>query len=314
MYNTNMTHALFKKSIDKGDNMTLLQLHYFVTVAQTGQFTAAAKKLNMSQPPLSYQIKQLEENLGTKLFIRGPRSLKLTDAGMQLYDRALQILAMVDNTKKSIHNFEKGIEGVLSIGVISSASYLLPNEAMKTYLIDHPNVKYEVHEGTSFYIIDLIKKGIVDVAIVRTPFPVDGLSVQHLSKESMVAVIPSSNELAQKEDADCVTINELAKQPLVIYRRFEHLLTHVFSLKGIQPIFRCKNDDARTTLQWATQGFGVGIVPLSATLNTKDNNDIVIKPINHNDFETSLSIVWKENREPTPLEEIFINLIQSSFE
>lgn len=102
--------------------MDLRQLTYFLAIAEEGQITAAARRLNMAQPPLSQQMKALEEELGVELFLREPRSVTLTDAGEILYRRARQLITLADSTRREIGDFKSGLRGTLSIGTVSSSA------------------------------------------------------------------------------------------------------------------------------------------------------------------------------------------------
>ena len=98
--------------------MDIRSLQYFITVAEELNITKAAEKLHMSQPPLSAQIKGLEAELGTQLFIRGNRRLKLTECGQLLYRRAKEIISLTDKTKSEIHSMGEGVRGTISIGLV----------------------------------------------------------------------------------------------------------------------------------------------------------------------------------------------------
>lgn len=100
--------------------MNIKQLQYFVTIVENGTITAAAKKLGISQPPLSAQMKLLEEELGVTLMERGGRQIRLTDAGRILYRRAVSIVELTDTTLKELTDFRTGISGVLRLGTVSS--------------------------------------------------------------------------------------------------------------------------------------------------------------------------------------------------
>lgn len=101
--------------------MDIRQLKYFLTITEEEQITAAARRLRIAQPPLSQQMKGLEDELGITLFKRGPRHIQLTDAGKLLANRARQILELSDSTVREIDDFKRGLKGTLSIGTVSSS-------------------------------------------------------------------------------------------------------------------------------------------------------------------------------------------------
>lgn len=145
-------------------------LHYFVSVVEAGTISAAAKKLNMCQPPLSLSMKQLEEELGVQLLIRGSRKISCTEAGLTLYRRAKDILALYDTCKKELQDLDHKMRGTIHLGVISSSEATLLGNEMDRFITNYPNVNFELSEANTYEQIDNLEKRIIDVAIVRTPF------------------------------------------------------------------------------------------------------------------------------------------------
>ena len=149
--------------------MDIKQLTYFITIVEEGTITHAANKLHMAQPPLSTQLKLLEDELGTKLLERGARKIKLTDAGKILYKRAKHIVEITNSTTKEIEEFWKGIQGTLRLGTISSSGTVLLSKRIVDFNKQYPNIKFEIHEGNTYELIEKINSGIIEVGIVRTP-------------------------------------------------------------------------------------------------------------------------------------------------
>ena len=287
--------------------MDLKQLKYFLNIAEEGQITAAAKKLHMAQPPLSYQLNLLEKELGVTLVRRGPRNIELTDAGRLLYKRAEQLLDMASSTKHEVQSCGKGLSGVLSIGTISSSVGIIPNFNMLEFTEHYPEVRFEIYEGNTFSVIEMLEKHIIDLGIIRTPFKHNMLECRYLSLEPMVAVMTEKFLCGAAQNI--ITIEELKNKPLIFYRRFEDLITSVFKEFQIEPFICCKNDDARTTLTWAKEGFGIGIVPKSALLTT-DCSKLISKDILHDKMHTRIAVTWLKNSFLSPLAERFIELFQ----
>ena len=113
--------------------MDLKQLEYFVTVINEGTISSAARKLNLSQPPLSAQMKSLEQEIGSQLFFRGPRQIELTEAGRILYERSKDILDLSSRTLQELSDYRKGKSGVLRIGIVSSAHDLMAQRAFRPF-------------------------------------------------------------------------------------------------------------------------------------------------------------------------------------
>ncbi|OKP70087.1 LysR family transcriptional regulator [Paenibacillus helianthi] len=283
--------------------MDIRQLKYFMAIAEEGQITSAARKLQMAQPPLSQQLKLLEEELGVKLVERGPRSIQLTEAGIILRDRAQQILELTDSTTRELKDFVKGISGTLSIGTVSSSAATLLQERLMEFHLVYAGVKFEIHEGNTYRVLDLLNKGIVEVGIVRTPFNSAGLECVYTSSEPMIAVMAPEYDWTGGEPE--IEIGELRKQPLIIYRRFEQLIRETCLEHGFDPQVFCMNDDARTTLLWANAGLGIGIIPRSAFI-LANNSNVLSKEIRSDSLNTRVAAVWMKDKYLSSLAEKFI--------
>ena len=283
--------------------MDLRQLKYFLTIAEEGQITLAAKKLKMAQPPLSQQLKLLENELGVKLVERGSRHIQLTEAGKILWNRAQHILELSDSVVKEINDFSKGVRGTLSIGTVSSSGATLLNEKMSEFRKQFSGMKFEVYEGNTFAIVDLLNKGIIEVGIVRTPFKTLNFECRYAKKEPMIAVM--ANEYNWNTKSPFVSIGELKDKPLIIYRRFEQLISDTCIEDGFEPEIFCINDDARTTLLWANAGLGIGIVPKSA-FELSANHNLLYKEIKSEKLVTQITAIWIKDRYISSLAEKFI--------
>ncbi|SDP61966.1 LysR family transcriptional regulator [Selenomonas ruminantium] len=272
--------------------MDLKQLHYFMTIVTEQQITAAAKKLNMTQPPLSYQMKLLEKELGTQLFNRGSQYIELTEAGRLLARRAQQLLDMADNTIREIDELSQSLQGTLSIGTISSSGSILLSPGMQRFHREYQGVHFEIHDANTYQLIEELEKGIIEIGIVRTPFNTSPFNCQFLNTEPMAAVMTADLDWCPEQER--ITVAELDERPLIIYRRFQQLLQEVFDQKQIKPEIYCRNDDARTTVLWANAGLGIGIAPLSA-VELAAHEHLHIKIIDEPALETHIAAVWRRN-------------------
>lgn len=242
--------------------MDIKQLTYFLAIAEEGNISAAAKKLHISQPPLSLQLKLLEEELGVVLLERGPRKSTLTDAGRLLYKHARYILQLVENAEREIQDFGNGIQGTLRLGTISSSGTILLGERMRLFHQAAPNIRFEIHEGNTFQLLDMLHANIIEMAVVRTPFLADEIVCHDLEEEPMAAVACRSF-FSDLPDGP-LHLRDLKDKPIIFYRRYESLVMAAFRDEGIEPDVFCKNDDARTSLLWARAGLGIAIVPKSS--------------------------------------------------
>ena len=276
--------------------MNLKQLEYFVAIVEEGQITAAARRLHISQPPLSYELAQLERELGTKLVIRGPRGVTPTEAGRLLYERATTMLALANATAREVSGLGRGLTGTVCMAVCASAAGLVPSTRLGE-LASAPGVSFEVREGTVPEVIDLVTSGIAEVGVVRTPFTSAGLRCRYAPAEPLVAVMPPRLEVGDEME---VSLEELARAPLVCDRRLSQQVRHALSARGLEARVACETEDERTTCAWAASGMGVGLVPQSL-LRVCDTGDQFIKVITEKDLESRSAVIWKADRALTPL-------------
>lgn len=273
--------------------MNYRQLYYFVTIVESGNITAAAKKLELSQPPLSKQIMALEEELGIKLMERSSRKITLTDAGFLMYQRAKSIISMMETTADEMTHFEQNQQGVLRLGTISSCGSSLLKDCLVEFCALYPHVTFEICEDNTYELLEKLKKGMIETAIVRTSFNSDGFECIYGKEEPLVAV--GKSELLPQNGKDTISLEELSDLPLNYYRRFEHIILPAFQNRGLTPNFFCKSDDARTPLMWAQAGLGVAVVPRSICQLFASDGLTVVKTIDCGEFLTKMAAVYKKD-------------------
>ena len=244
--------------------MDIKQLHYFTTVVEEKTVTAAAEKLHMTQPPLTMQLHALESELGCKLFERKGRTLSLTDAGQHMYRRALEIIGMCDNAQREMKDYRNGTVGTLRIGVISSVQGTLFTKILKEYHDRYPNIKISVFSANTYQLLEKLQNREIDTAITRTPFSAAKLHAEYIRTEEIHAIGKSDFFGKAAADGTDITLAELARLPLIIYRRWQKVIESVFESAGLSPNICCVNDDARMTLLLALNGLGVGLLHPSA--------------------------------------------------
>lgn len=250
--------------------MEIRQLRYFTAVVEEGTVTGAARRLNMTQPPLTAQLHGLEEELECSLFRHEGRRLHLTEAGRTFYQRACAILGMCTATAAEMEHFRAGTAGTLHIGVVSSVQNTLFLEWITQFSSIYPQIRYELYSGNTYQLLEQLRTSQIDLAIIRTPFSAPDAEILPLRRESIMAVgLPS---FFQDQPLPAVSVGtdekislpRLSKLPLIFYRRWEDILMSRFEAAGYTPYIRCCNDDAQTTFSLAKSGLGVGILPASA--------------------------------------------------
>lgn len=271
--------------------MDIKQLAYFIAIVEEGNISAAAKKLHLSQPPLSHQLKLLEQELNLQLLERGPRSVRLTEAGKVLYKRAQNILELAELARKELNDLGSGLSGTLHLGTVSSSGAALLGWRMGEFHRQYPQVTFEIHEGNTFELLELLSSGIIEVAIVRTPFNNETVECLYLDEEPMIA---AGIRTFFQQDSSTITLRSLSQMPIIIYRRFERVLLTAFDNAGQEPQIFCISDDARTALMWAEAGLGVAIVPLTA-YQIMPHRNIIYQKIDNAHLYTKIAAIWRKD-------------------
>ncbi|MBM6873100.1 MAG: LysR family transcriptional regulator [Lactobacillus crispatus] len=282
--------------------MNLKQLRYFLVVAEEKQITAAAKRLYIAQPPLSYQLKQLEKELGAQLFKRTAHGIELTDAGQIFQSYANEIISLAQNAENQVHKTISGELGTIAIGMASSSTGLIPMNSFNELRKYYPEISFDIYEDNTYGILDKLEKKTIDLGIVRTPYNQTGLNTKTLTTEKMMAISVDPDFQQKKE----LRIKDLADQPLIIYRRFEDIFNQTFAHHGLKPFYAVKCDDSRTAITWAKRKMGVALVPESIATTYAQENMIAIK---HANWITHLQLVWRKDHQVTPLMKKIIDAI-----
>lgn len=290
--------------------MNSKQLHYFVTIVESGSFTAAAQVLGLSQPPLSKQLMALEEELGVTLLVRGSRKAKPTEAGAFLYERAKSILAVMDSTQKHLQGFKSSVRGVLKLGTISSSGHMLTGEFLKDFCRDYPNVRFELTEGNTYELLEHLKNGLIECAILRTPFNSEGFQCCYGPKEPLLAV-GQCRYFEPLPPGTAIRLTDLAGKPLIYYRRFESIISSAFQNIGVEPDIFCRNDDARTCLLWAGTGLGVALVP-ETICSLPIARPLSRHPISSDLTVTRMAAVYKEKGYVSDMARAFVEHLRQS--
>ena len=204
--------------------MDLRGLHYFSVVAEELNFTRAAQRLSMSQPPLSNQIKALEEELGTPLFLRGGRTLQLTEAGKLLYRRAAQLLDLAERTREEVGSLAMGLSGTLCLGSVAGLAPFLAARWLAGFREEYPLVRFEIVNGSSDDIIDQIQRGYIELGLIAAPYDDEHLEGIPVGSEPWCAIMSERNPLAAEPDAP-LPLKEIGASQQISVKYLEQIIT-----------------------------------------------------------------------------------------
>ena len=244
-------------------DIELRHLRYFVAVAEELHFGRAALRLHLAQPPLSQQIRKLEDILGYSLFLRTSRAVKLTSAGEVFLERARRTLRNVREDVEEARSVGRGEEGYLRVGFISSAMLTGLPTMLGRYRRLYPKVNLQLHESQTSAIVQQLLKGELDAGFLRDGGQVHGLEIEPLFSESFIAVLPKKHPLAQRKT---ISASELRDEPFVFFSPLAGSLAYQ------KPVSLCEEHGFRPNVvqeapQWLTimrlvgAGLGVTIAP-----------------------------------------------------
>ncbi|MBE0533899.1 MAG: LysR family transcriptional regulator [Rhodospirillales bacterium] len=274
------------------NQIELRHLRYFTRVAAERHFGRAAERLGIAQPPLSQQIRQLEERLGVRLFDRTTRTVKLTEAGEAFLEHALAALANVGEGVVAAQNAVGKNAGRLVIGAVHLGPVLFLPEIIRRFLRRYPNVSIDIRILTTDEQVEALAARKLNIGFVRPPRSLGGLSMVKLSSEGFVAVLAKDNPLAAKNG---LTLGDLRDEPFLALSPlvgvgYQNVTMQHCRLLGFHPriVQEVSHNLAIVTL--AAAGIGVGVVP--AWVTRMPHPDVAYRPLPELPDAVELALVW----------------------
>lgn len=246
--------------------MDFRQFRYFVTTAEELHVARAAERLGIAQPALSQQIKSLETQLGTRLFLRTKRRIELTEAGQAFFDEARNVLEHAERATRRARDIGRGEAGRIDIGIVGSAMFDQPfPHLLSAFRKQHPGVHLAMHELPILRQIDAVPQRELDLAVVRAPLPnrlPEGVDHFPLSRQRILAAIPNSHRMAS---ATSISLAELADDDFVSFLDPEgiglgHDLIDVCRQSGFTPRVTQHVTEVGTMISLIAAGFGVSLL------------------------------------------------------
>ena len=294
--------------------MEIRQLRAFVAIAELGTFTAGALRVHVTQAAISMQIRQLENELGAKLFIRAPRRVMLTEAGEQLLQRARQILRDHDAAIDEIAELAGAERGRLRIG---SASAMVTTDVLPKLLKEvrkhHAGAEITVASGTSEALVQQILAGELDVAFVSLPVEARGINTERLSQDQLVAVASPRHKLAKQRTISAYT---LAGEKLILGERggnTRRLIDQFFAQAGVTLHVSMELSRQAAIRRMVEEDMGVGIVPLQSVSEAVDKGRLVRWWIEGAHINWELGIARLTGGYESPIAQTFIKLSRKYF-
>ncbi len=279
--------------------MELRHLRYFIEITHDLNMTRAAKRLGISQPPLSRQIKQLEEELGVPLFNRSGNNLTLTDAGTFFTMKAQQILDNVESATQAVQRIGGPSKKWLNIGFVPSTIYGFLPQLIRRYRTSSPHVEVSLHDLMSQDQIHALKSGQIDIGFGRLHINDPEIKKEVIFEEPLMAVFQKGHPLTKKKS---ISLKEMSQEPLILYpkRPRPNYADHVSALfykHSLQVNIVQEVQELQTTLGLIASGAGCSIVPSSVQKMRGD--DVIYIPFKDKTVTSPVVMSYLDKLEQT---------------
>jgi len=274
--------------------LELRHLRYFVAVAEELHFSRAAERLQMAQPPLSQQIRQLEDHLGVTLLARTRRTVELTDAGRVFLDEARRVLRQADLAVEAAREAGLGNRGRLRVSFVGSAPFNVLPSILRAFRDRHQKVDLTLHEAPTAEQVEGIVEGRFDVGFLRLAPHARGIEQEVILREALVAALPEQHPLAGSATVD---LRKLASEPFLLVRHdaapgFCDLVTRACAEAGFSPVATQEASQMQTIVGLVGAGLGVSLVPES--VQELHGTGVVFRPLQAPTPLVELAVAWRE--------------------
>jgi len=291
--------------------MELRHLHYFIAVAEELHFSRAAERLCISQPPLSQQIRDLEDDFGVKLFERTKRQVQLTEAGKVFLERSYLVLAQLEQAIAVTQQIGRGEVGQLAIGFVDSAMFTVLPEILRMFRERFPAVELRLQEMTTAQQIQALYDKQIDVGIARAAISEPGLSVECLLEESLVLALPESHPLSSQTQ---VSLSTLANESFILFPAklgpvFYEQIMDLCQQAGFRPKVSQEAVQMQTIVGLVAAGLGIAFVP--TTMQNFHRSGVIYKPLQEQIPKIGLYLTWRQH-DSSPVMSAFLNLTRET--
>ena len=292
--------------------MDIRVLQYFLAVAREESITRAAERLRMTQPPLSRQLKDLEDELGKQLLIRGSKKVTLTEDGMLLRKRAEELVDLMKKTKAELTSSNENINGDIHIGCGETEAISFLAQAAWNLQQKHPLIHYNIYSGDAERVMERLDKGLIDFGLLVGPVDVNKYDYIRLPlKDRWGVLMRKDSPLAEKES---ITAEDLWDKPLIISHQtsinsemFSWLKTDITKLNIVATY-----DLVYNASQFVKKGFGY-VIALDKLINTTGDSSLCFRPL-YPILEAGLCIVWKKYQVFSKASNAFLQQLQKELE
>ena len=297
--------------IERSIVMDIRSLRYFLAVAREENMTRAAELLHVTQPTLSKTLKALEDELGKKLFTRRSFSIRLTDEGMLLRDRAEDLVSMADKIEQEFMSLDEVTGGNLYFGLAESYQMRYLAREIRRFKAAYPGLNYHITSGDTEQVTEKLDKGLLDFAVICSELP-DSRKYNYITfpeKDIWGAVMPASHPLALKK---AISVDDLIGEPLFCseqswQREISEWADGRIAELSLEGSFRLSYNGS----MFALEGLGV-LLTFEHLVDCSEGSGLVFRPL-HPVKESSFYLIWSKYQTFTPIAERFLSQITRSF-
>ena len=296
--------------------MEIRVLRYFLSIAREGSITNAANQLHVTQPTLSRQIRDLEEELGQKLFDRNSHSMSLTTEGFLFRQRAEEIVSMVDKTEEEFRSMDYTIAGDIYIGGGETEAVSYIADIIGELREEYPDIRYHLHSGNEADVTERIDRGLLDFGILVQPADLSKYDCIHLPTEDIWGVVMRKDSPLAKKAT--ISRKDLVNLPLIMSRQaiadkssgneFIEWFGDDFEKLNIVTTFNLMYNAA--IMVKSGIGYALGI---DGIVNTDSESELCFRPLEPK-MTAGLDVIWKKYKAFSPAAEIFLERMKNNFE
>lgn len=307
-----MRYNIYTNIYERKMLVELRVLQYFLSIAREETISGAAEALHITQPTLSRQIKELEDELGKQLFVRSNKKITLTQEGMLLRQRAEEIISLADKTKQEIMLADETMAGTVYIGAGESHTLKIVTKAMKRIKVCYPHIQFHIYSGNSDDVIDKLDNGLIDFALLTDHPQIS--KYNHLRMPLCPhwgILLPKNDELAQKET---ITFQDIKDKPLILSKELPYLSQLI---EWFHNDIESLNIISSYTLLYnaslmVEDGLGYAIC-FDQLINTSGDSLLTFRPLEPL-LEVPHYFIWKKYQILPKASECFLKVIQETIE
>ena len=295
--------------------MDLKQLEYFVRVAELGSFTRASIALDVAQPALSRQVRLLEVELRQNLLVRNGRGAAPTEAGKLLLEHARGILHQVERAREELGRVRGALAGRVAIGLPPSLARVLTVPLTRAFRQQMPDAQLSISEGLSVTMQEWLVNGRLDIAVLYNAQPATGIEATPLVDEDLMLVQPRPPGLPEDPPPPPITLQEVARLPLVIPSRPNAIRMHVeaeMAAIGCRPTIALEIDGVSAILDLVADGTGNAILSRNAVASSIKPSAFSVRAIGQPPLRTRLSLATSSARPATLTQQATMELVRAT--